>query len=191
MLRDKTCRVCCGCQKEFPLTREFFYSDKNSPSGFVSRCKTCMRQQDAQRRQNGVKHNVERTPVNIKRAAKYMRDHKNRRLFQIHQLQLTAKCQLCGYNSCARSLHFHHVTNDKENAISTMLASRSAEAIIAELCRCVVLCANCHGEVHDGLHDNIQWQLLDVDFAKQFINNYTAYELSRGRSGNRTRPSLD
>ena len=60
-------------------------------------------------------------------------------------------CQICGYNKCNRNLHFHHVDqNTKEFSVGRYF-SRRLQKVIEELNKCVLLCANCHGEVHDKL----------------------------------------
>jgi len=61
------------------------------------------------------------------------------------------KCILCGYNRCFRALHFHHV-NDflKEVEISNCT---SWEKTLEELEKCVLVCANCHAEIHSGIVD--------------------------------------
>lgn len=63
------------------------------------------------------------------------------------------KCQLCGYNKTFRSLVFHHTdTAKKEVIISRLISNCKSEANLQkELEICVLLCANCHGEVHDNL----------------------------------------
>ena len=46
---------------------------------------------------------------------------------------------------------FHHV-NPMEKDFSISDRMTSFEAIREELGKCVLLCARCHREVHDGLH---------------------------------------
>lgn len=46
-------------------------------------------------------------------------------------------------------LDFHHL-GDKDVNVSTMLAM-SRIRILAEIAKCIVLCANCHRKVHAGL----------------------------------------
>ena len=61
------------------------------------------------------------------------------------------KCVLCGYNRCMRALHFHHLNpHEKDFEIST---KSSWYDIQHEIKKCVLLCSNCHAEVHDGLID--------------------------------------
>ena len=64
------------------------------------------------------------------------------------------RCVLCGYDRCVASLHFHHLDPEtKRFALAVTGVTRSLEAARAEARKCVVLCANCHGEVESGLAD--------------------------------------
>lgn len=64
------------------------------------------------------------------------------------------KCICCGYNKSVRSLTFHHVDpNEKEFGIGGRGQTRSWEKIKKELDKCVLVCANCHGEIHEGILD--------------------------------------
>lgn len=61
------------------------------------------------------------------------------------------ECEICGYNKCLSALEFHHPDPmTKEFNISDRVTT--FEDIQAELDKCHLLCANCHREVHDGLH---------------------------------------
>ena len=60
------------------------------------------------------------------------------------------KCQLCGYARCAKALQFHHIDpSQKDFSISHV--TRSWERIKDEIEKCVLVCANCHAEIHAGL----------------------------------------
>ena len=62
------------------------------------------------------------------------------------------KCVVCGYAKMCRSLVFHHLDpSDKDFEVSSSTASLSWERIKSELDKCILVCANCHGEIHDGL----------------------------------------
>lgn len=78
------------------------------------------------------------------------------------------KCQICGYNKNATGMDFHHHFGPKSFSISAMLANiRRAELIIEEAVKCVMLCANCHREVHAGITDlPSSIKPLDIEFAR-------------------------
>jgi predicted nucleic acid-binding Zn ribbon protein len=61
------------------------------------------------------------------------------------------KCVVCGYNKCSRSLDFHHLDpNEKDYNISRN-KNKKFENMIPELDKCVLVCKNCHGEIHEGI----------------------------------------
>lgn len=58
------------------------------------------------------------------------------------------KCEKCGYDKCHAALEFHHLDpNEKDFAISK---SRFTvfDNIKKELDKCILVCANCHREIH-------------------------------------------
>src|SRR5205085_530902 len=62
------------------------------------------------------------------------------------------RCEDCGYDITVAALEFHHWdAREKKFGISRDGLSRPWEAIAAELLKCVMLCANCHREIHAGV----------------------------------------
>lgn len=62
------------------------------------------------------------------------------------------KCLICGYDRCQRVLQFHHLDpSTKEFHLGQAGATRSLARSRAEARKCVLLCANCHGEVEAGI----------------------------------------
>ncbi|MFH1944185.1 MAG: hypothetical protein ABIK95_01025 [Acidobacteriota bacterium] len=62
------------------------------------------------------------------------------------------KCQVCGYNKCPEALEFHHLEeSEKDFGISDKGYTRSWSRIKEELSKCILLCANCHREIHSML----------------------------------------
>ena len=56
---------------------------------------------------------------------------------------------LCGYNKCPDALQFHHVGDDKYENVSIMAGrGNSYSKLRTEIEKCVVVCANCHAEIH-------------------------------------------
>ncbi len=62
---------------------------------------------------------------------------------------LGGKCMICGYNKTYQALEFHHLEN-KKFGLSSRGITRSWKSIENELKKCVLLCVNCHREVHAG-----------------------------------------
>jgi len=61
-------------------------------------------------------------------------------------------CELCGYNKCIRALQFHHVDPSKKCfGISQKGLTYAKKKYIEEAAKCVLLCANCHAEVEEGM----------------------------------------
>jgi len=57
------------------------------------------------------------------------------------------QCVMCGYNKCSRSLEFHHLDpNEKDFTISGK--SWSFERLKCEVDKCILVCSNCHNEIH-------------------------------------------
>ncbi len=66
------------------------------------------------------------------------------------------KCQVCGYNKCYNSLVFHHKNpQTKKFTISGEGVTRSYAAMYEEALKCYLVCANCHSEIHAGLHPEL------------------------------------
>jgi 5-methylcytosine-specific restriction endonuclease McrA len=61
-------------------------------------------------------------------------------------------CVICGYDKHVGALQFHHLDPDKKDfGISESGNTRTWNVIKEELDKCVMLCANCHTEVHAGI----------------------------------------
>jgi 5-methylcytosine-specific restriction endonuclease McrA len=62
------------------------------------------------------------------------------------------KCQICGYDRCPDALEFHHLnSNEKDFGISNKGYTRSWKCIKNEIEKCLLLCANCHREIHSKM----------------------------------------
>lgn len=66
------------------------------------------------------------------------------------------KCEICGYDKCIDALEFHHLDpNEKEFGISNGNI-KSLEKLKKEADKCILLCANCHRELHAKLREKNQ-----------------------------------
>jgi hypothetical protein len=60
-------------------------------------------------------------------------------------------CAVCGYARCLGNLHFHHVDPATKSFEIQMGLGKALAAYRAEAGKCVLVCANCHGEIEAGL----------------------------------------
>ena len=72
------------------------------------------------------------------------------------------KCQFCGYNRCAGALEFHHLDPKlKDFGLGANGLTRSWKRTQKELDKCVLICSNCHKEIHAGLLQPSQ--VIEID----------------------------
>ena len=60
-------------------------------------------------------------------------------------------CAICGYDTTVVNLHFHHVDPNAKSFNLNMGTTKAIARYRDEAGKCVLLCANCHGEVEAGL----------------------------------------
>jgi len=61
------------------------------------------------------------------------------------------QCAICGYDRCRFNLHFHHVDPTQKSFSMDMGNGKSLAAYREEARKCVLVCANCHGEIEARL----------------------------------------
>ena len=62
------------------------------------------------------------------------------------------KCKCCGYSKCSEALVFHHINPEsKVEKVSKLVYRKGITIAKREAEKCMLLCANCHAEVHAGL----------------------------------------
>lgn len=77
---------------------------------------------------------------------------RKRRIIEKIQSLVGCKCWICGYNKSWKSICFHHVDpKQKKFDLSGAMYSKSWETVLSEMKKCILICNNCHGEVHDNL----------------------------------------
>ena len=67
---------------------------------------------------------------------------------------LGGKCEKCGYNKYNGALEFHHINPlDKTFELKISKMGQSWETVKKEAEKCMLLCANCHREIHQTIVD--------------------------------------
>lgn len=87
--------------------------------------------------------------------AEYLREAVKKRRKKLREMAREyggGKCAICGYKKSPRALTFHHLDpKEKDFGLSVKGLTRSWEKMRKEIDKCILLCANCHAEVHDGI----------------------------------------
>jgi transcription elongation factor Elf1 len=87
--------------------------------------------------------------------AEYIKNAVSKRRKKLKEMAIEyggSKCQICGYKKCSRALNFHHRDSlQKDFGLSARGLTRSWERIKKELDKCVLVCSNCHMELHQGV----------------------------------------
>ena len=66
---------------------------------------------------------------------------------------LGGKCIICGYDKYQGALHFHHRDMSTKEFSLSHKKRYSFEYLKGELDKCILVCANCHSEIHAKLVD--------------------------------------
>lgn len=87
------------------------------------------------------------------------------------------QCNICGYHKTNSALEFHHIKpQEKEYSISSSGTCHDLEKDLAEVQKCILVCANCHREIHDGFYSENelhQCKIYDKNIAEQLRQEKT------------------
>lgn len=112
-------RFCPRCKENCPT--ENFYSRRGKKNSSVY-CKKCTSDQTLERM----------------------------RSFKIKMVEYKGNsCSMCGYDKYIGALEFHHLDpSEKDFNISHLKSYRFNEVVKKELDKCILVCSNCHREIH-------------------------------------------
>ena len=65
-------------------------------------------------------------------------------------------CSVCGYDKYIGSLQFHHVYPENKSFVISDFGFNKFDSLVDELDKCILVCSNCHGEIHGGLVDVVE-----------------------------------
>jgi len=106
--------------------------------------------------------------------SKNVSDFRKRRKTNLIKI-MGGKCCLCGYNKVQDALEFHHIDPmSKEYGIAEKGTCHSLDKDIKEIRKCILVCANCHREIHANLHSEEELknsQYIDEQFIEELKEN--------------------
>ena len=146
-----------ACLKPSPnLTHSMYYDMihntqpiKYKDNYFMLFCLLCGKQLTGQQSKFCCrKHMLEYNNANIQSYAQQKVRAISRKRELIHDRG--GKCSICGYDKNIAALHFHHIdaSNKKFNLDGRHLSNNTMHKISSEADKCILVCANCHAEIH-------------------------------------------
>ena len=128
-------KYCSCCERELPVAQFSKRTDRRNQ--FQSHCIECNR---SYQRSHYAKNRDD-----------YMakaRKHDKKMSEWYVGIKESLQCSVCGESHIA-CIQFHHHNGDKEISVSNMMVKGyGKKRILAEMAKCVVLCANCHFKLH-------------------------------------------
>ena len=76
---------------------------------------------------------------------------RHRKLKQTLVDEAGGACVVCGYAKCLVNLHFHHVDPATKSFGLTVALGKGIAKLREEAAKCILVCANCHGEIESGM----------------------------------------
>ena len=113
---------------------------------YCPKCKKTKDKKDFYNRRNGKGNSVYCKPCSNLQVRERQRQYKQECISY-----KGGKCVSCGYNKSIGALEFHHKDPSKKDfSISAQHCHSFGEKIKKELDKCILLCANCHREIHES-----------------------------------------
>lgn len=157
-------KECTKCKAILPIN--CFYKEAKRKDGYYPHCRDChnarlkkYKQANAEKISKKSKEYRERTgydkqyyQANLEKKIAYSNANgfrKRKAVKEVAVEYLGGKCSICGYDKCIAALDFHHVDpTQKDFNISQYYKKDFTDELKAELDKCILICANCHRELH-------------------------------------------
>jgi len=88
------------------------------------------------------------------KASDKKRTHERFKKF-LRRVKKKMSCKICGYNKSNYAKHFHHLDKTNKREVSSM-NQHSLKEVKKEIRKCVLVCANCHAEIHEKERNNYE-----------------------------------
>lgn len=119
-------KICSKCNKELPI-ESFYTKSSTSHRTRTPYCKNCL-----------IEYNK-------------IREQKLKISFVLYK---GGKCSKCGYSKNISALEFHHLDSEQKE-VNIAHTSKTLEKIKPELDKCILVCSNCHREIHNPDKNNL------------------------------------
>lgn len=88
------------------------------------------------------------------------------------------KCERCGYNKCITALEFHHLDPSKKDFGIGSKKVLSFEKCKEEVDKCILVCSNCHKEIHyeENLKKQEEEERREREVFAEILNNRDKYD---------------
>ena len=63
------------------------------------------------------------------------------------------KCIICNYSKTVTALEFHHIDPMIKSFTIAQKMNKNIQILKSESDKCILVCSNCHSEIHEGLID--------------------------------------
>ena len=162
---------CSDCKKL--MDESCFSKDKNRKDGLSYICRLCQSKRQKEYRQSNREilkqkskdyYKLNKVQILVKtreRNRQYLPIKYLKQTRVLHNLKVNG-CAICGYynrdnsNDYVGALDFHHVNpGDKKFQITTRTLGNKTERLVDEINKCILLCSNCHREIHARGEDGI------------------------------------
>lgn len=132
-------KICSKCKKR--LSVEKFTKNSKHKDGLQSQCTKCKKQYNKD-------HYEKNKDAYIRRAKLWKRNYTE--WYQAYKD--TCICSICGEKEkCCLDFH-HHGKEGKDKSVAIIARQRSnKQKLLAEIKKCIVVCANCHRKIHAGI----------------------------------------
>ena len=139
-MKTKTCSRC-----HTKRTLDNFYKSLRRKDGFYPQCKICCREQGSA--------TYAKNPEPYKRRTKEQRAKLQPELLKlIDEIRVKYGCAFCQEKVlCVLDFHHYRHGNGYKNRPVSRCLHRGRGALIHEINKCIVTCANCHRKLHAGL----------------------------------------
>ncbi|QEQ94929.1 hypothetical protein pEaSNUABM56_00140 [Erwinia phage pEa_SNUABM_56] len=135
-MASKIC-TCCNEEKDLSL----FNKNSKKKDGLQGWCRDCCKTANNAKYATDINHRLrikENNQKEVQKCKDLLREFKSK------------GCSLCPEKEFV-ALDLHHLDGETKDANVSDLMRRGSKKLIAEMEKCVVLCANCHRKVHAGI----------------------------------------